>query len=89
MQQKVVDYAPFVNYEEPYIVSNEKLIKWYKQDYFKKGTWDFPIITVKQNERLLIIDGTNRFRHMMICLKSKFDFIKNEHLVYVLNDKEY
>lgn len=58
---------------------------WYKNDYLKNGSWTYPIIAIKYNGKLYVIDGTNRFRHMMICLVNKFDFIANRHLVYVLN----
>ena len=84
--KNIIDYAPFANYSAPYIVESDDTVDWYKFDYFKLGTWDYPIVAIKQNGKLLVIDGTNRFRHMLICLKNNFNFIKENHLINIIEE---
>lgn len=85
-KDKIV-FAPFAYYDEPYIIEHKETINWYRDYYFKSGTWQAPIIAIKQNNKLFVVDGTCRLHHMLICLKNKFEFIKDKHCVYVLEEK--
>ena len=82
----IIDYAPFAHYDEPHIIESKGTVDWYKNYYFKYGTWEFPIIAIKQKGKLFVIDGTNRFRHMLICLKNNLNFIKEKHLIHVIEE---
>lgn len=82
-----IENAPFTSYDEPELYKGSILnqqYNWYKNDYLKNGSWDYPIVTLKDNDKLWVIDGTNRFRHMLICLKNNFDFIAQKHAIYIL-----
>lgn len=81
-----IDFASFAHYDDPYIISDSyfnEMYLYYKEIYFKNGSWDFPIVAIRKRNKLLVVDGTNRYRHMLICLKNSFDFLKQSHYVYV------
>lgn len=83
LDESIITFAPFVrngNRELFYIPNVEK----YCADYFPSGTWDHPIITVKQTNVLLVIDGTTRFRNLLSCIKCGCKSICDSHYIYVL-----
>jgi len=82
-----IDFAPFARYPDPYKISDQEfdeMYSFYKQRYLKNGTWDYPIVAIRKDNKLFVVDGTNRYRHMLICLKNNFDFLSQQHLIYVL-----
>lgn len=88
LDKNMIENAPFTHYHRQLVTDElaNSCMEWYKNNYFVKGTWDYPIVTIRNKKKYWVIDGTNRFRHMLFCLDCKYDFIANEHMVYVLNN---
>lgn len=85
--RNIIDYAPFASSEDDPVFYDlplrTNLEKEYKDKMFSIGTWNAPIITLKQSNKLLVIDGVTRYSFMLIALKNKFKFIQDSHKVYV------
>ena len=85
MNKNVIDFAPFAHYDLLEInEENKRLCEEGYKEYFKNGSWDYPIITVYQNNKYLVLDGTNRFRHMQNCILFNYSWIIEKHCIYVL-----
>lgn len=87
LDENLIQNAPFTSYGKPIVFEDCRsgMYDYYKNTYFKNGSWEYPIITIKVGNKLWVVDGTNRFRHMLSCLVNKFDFIAPKHQVYILN----
>lgn len=87
--KNIIENAPFTSYDEVTSKYKDAYKDYYFDTYFPRGTWQAPIVAVKKkNGKLLVIDGTNRFRHMLIALYNKYEFIAEKHLVYIFEQKE-
>ena len=86
MDDRIIQNANFTNYPPAYAndENREFYYDFYKNKYFIKGTWDYPIIAIKQKDKYIVIDGTCRFHHMQMCILYSFKFLKNKHKVYIL-----
>lgn len=83
MDEAIITFAPFVRNEDRKLY-NILRVEESCNTFFPSGTWDFPIITINQNNVLLVIDGTTRFRNLLSYLKSGCLSICDRHKVYVL-----
>jgi len=86
LNKNLIDHAPFAtgnDFEVPENCRNE----YYNslKEAFPFGTWEYPIITIVQNNKYLVLDGNNRFARLKIAIRYNFDFVGNTHKIYVLN----
>lgn len=87
LDASIIDNAPFGKKCNDDVL-DERIIATCKKNghrFQKTGTWDAPIITIKQDGKLLVVDGTIRFLNMRIYIKYEFSNIKSSHKVWVLN----